>query len=85
MACKAHAAFSSKISRTRLFDLTKKCDDKQRAHIPNAVEVADRGSADRGSSDALVRGGDNSTVSALRRWRFKPGTPRHVRTPLLSC
>ena len=25
---------------------------------------------------------DNSTVSALRRWRFKPGTPRQVRIPI---
>src|SRR5207237_1851799 len=25
---------------------------------------------------------DNSTVSAFRRWRFKPGTPRRVRIPL---
>ncbi len=25
---------------------------------------------------------DNSTVSAFRRWRFKPGTPRRVRIPI---
>jgi TonB family protein len=25
---------------------------------------------------------DNSTVSAFRRWRFKPGTPRQVRIPI---
>jgi TonB family protein len=25
---------------------------------------------------------DNSTVSAFRRWRFKPGTPARVRIPI---
>ena len=25
---------------------------------------------------------DNSTVSAFRRWRFKPGTPPRVRIPI---
>jgi TonB family protein len=25
---------------------------------------------------------DNSTVSAFRRWRFKPGTPQRVRIPI---
>ena len=25
---------------------------------------------------------DNSTVSAFRRWRFKPGTPVRVRIPI---
>jgi TonB family protein len=28
---------------------------------------------------------DNSTVSAFRRWLFKPGTPARVRIPSLSC
>src|SRR5260370_42695109 len=46
---------SPKISRTRVFDLTRTCDYKQRAHLPKAVEMADRGGADRGSSDSLVR------------------------------
>ena len=58
MGWKAHATFSPKISRTRVFDLTRTCDDKQRAHLPKAVEMADRGSADRGSSDSLVRSGN---------------------------
>jgi len=25
---------------------------------------------------------DNSTISAFRRWRFKPGTPARVRIPI---
>ena len=36
-----------KISRTRVFDLTRTCDDRQRAHLPKAVEMADYGSAGR--------------------------------------
>src|SRR5256885_11199431 len=58
MGWKAHATFSPKISRTRVFDLTRTCDDKQRAHLPKVVEMADRGSGDRGSSDSLVRSGN---------------------------
>ena len=58
MGWKAHATFSPKISRTRVFDLTRTCDDKQRAHLPKAVEMADRGSARRGSSDPLLRSGN---------------------------
>jgi hypothetical protein len=49
MAGKPHAAFSPKISRTRVFDLTRTCDDdKQRIHIPKTVEMADYGGARRG-------------------------------------
>src|SRR5207248_9446589 len=58
MCWKAHATFSPKISRTRVFDLTRTCDDKQRAHLPKAVEMADRGSGDRGSHNSLIRGCD---------------------------
>src|SRR5438045_3354235 len=58
MGWKAHATFSPKISRTHVFDLTRTCDDKQRAHLPKAVEMADRGSGDRGSHNSLIRGCD---------------------------
>ena len=91
-----------KIFAGRVFDLARRCDAQQCAHISKAIEVADRGSGHRGSSDSLVRGSnrlpsgitehitrsignpilDNSTVSALRRWRFKPGTPQRVRIPI---
>ena len=47
-----------KIFAGRVFDLTGTCDYKQRAHLPKAVEMADRGGADRGSSDSLVRSGN---------------------------
>src|SRR5438309_11325927 len=50
--------FSPKISRTCVFDVTRTCDDKQRAHLPKAVEMADRGSGDRGSHNSLIRGCD---------------------------
>ena len=120
MGWKAHATRSLKISRARVFDLKRTRDDKQRTHIPKAVEMADYGSACRGSSDhfsavaivfhqelpaavspssavdpnsglavdAMMEQSignsilDNSTVSAFRRWRFKPGTPAQVHIPI---
>src|SRR5437667_755412 len=44
-----------KIFVARVFDLTRRCDDKQCVHLPKAIEMADRDSARRGSSDSLVR------------------------------
>jgi hypothetical protein len=41
-----------------MFDLTRTCDDKQCTHIQKAVEMADCSSADRGSSDSLLRSGN---------------------------
>src|SRR5436190_1867600 len=121
-----------KIFVARVFDLTRRCSDKQCVHLPKAIEMADRDSARRGSSDSLVGGSnrlpsgitanttnsnrfhddrnllrrraagllqipiflsrrryrfrqpilDNSTISAFRRWCFKPGTPARVRIPI---
>ena len=58
-----------------MFDLTRTCDDKQRIHIPKAVEMTDCDSADRGSSDSLVRGGN----------RIQSGITRHTTSRDRSC
>jgi hypothetical protein len=44
-----------KISPARVFDLTRRCDDKQCVHVSKAIKMADYDSARRGSSDSLVR------------------------------
>src|SRR5216110_1039162 len=53
-----------KIFVARVFDLTRRCDDKQCVHLPKAIEMADRGSARRGSPDSLI-GGRNRLSSGI--------------------
>jgi len=53
-----------KIFVARVFDLTRRCDDKQCVHLPKAIEMADRDSARRGSPDSLI-GGRNRLSSGI--------------------
>src|SRR5438067_13399915 len=55
---------SPKISTARVFDLTRRCSDKQCVHLPKAIEMADRDSARRGSPDSLI-GGRNRLSSGI--------------------
>ena len=73
--------FSPKISPARVFDLTRRSDEKQPTHLPKAVEMADRGSAGRGTSNSFICGGNRvrsgitgNTTSCNRFHNYRGGS-----------